>query len=132
MPPSSTVAGVFDSVFPIITTPDLGRLLGFYRDLLDGEVRYSFPPDGEPGYVSLAIGESAIGLGHDPALDPTAPAPQRFALWVYTPDCAAAVERLRTAGVTIVQEPEQQPWGEIVARVEDPDGNTVHIGQAPA
>jgi uncharacterized glyoxalase superfamily protein PhnB len=32
--------------------------------------------------------------------------------------------------VTIVEEPADQPWGERVARVVDPDGNLVLIGQA--
>jgi len=53
----------------------------------------------------------------------------RFSLWLYVDDCDATTERLRAAGVTIAQEPEDQPWGERVARVLDPDGNLVLIGQ---
>ena len=49
-------------------------------------------------------------------------------LWVYADDCDAAVERLRQAGVTITQEPTDQPSGERVARVRDPDGNEVIVG----
>jgi len=44
-------------------------------------------------------------------------------------DCDAAVERLRGGGATIVEEPVDQPWGERVARVLDPDGNLVLVGQ---
>ena len=40
-----------------------------------------------------------------------------------------SIERLREAGVEIVEEPADQPWGERVARVHDPDGNLVIIGQ---
>ena len=58
--------------------------------------------------------------------------PQRFSLWVYATDCDAAVERLRAAGSTIVAEPADQPWGERIGIVADPDGNTVMIGQRPA
>ncbi|MFC3739509.1 VOC family protein [Paractinoplanes deccanensis] len=47
---------MFDEVFPILTTPDLGRSLGFYRDLLGGKVTYQFPPEGEPAYAGLEIG----------------------------------------------------------------------------
>jgi lactoylglutathione lyase len=51
---------------------------------------------------------------------------------VYTDDCDAAVVRLRNGGVRIVEEPCDQPWGERVARVLDPDGNTVIIGSPPS
>jgi lactoylglutathione lyase len=120
---------MFTTVFPIITTADLGTALRFYRDLLGGRVRYEFPgPDGEPGYVALEIGTGHLGIGRDPGM--TAEASPRFSLWVYAEDCDAAVERLRAGGATIVGEPADQPWGERLARVLDPDGNTVLIGQA--
>jgi len=43
-----------------------------------------------------------------------------------------AVERLRAAGVAVTEEPTDQPWGERIARVLDPDGNEVIIGQKAA
>jgi lactoylglutathione lyase len=51
----------------------------------------------------------------------------RFSLWVYADDCDAAVARMRGASVTIVADPADQPWGERMARVLDPDGNLVHV-----
>lgn len=121
---------MFASAFPIISTPDLPRALGFYRDLLDGTVSYQFPPEGEPGYVGMEIGSSHLGLGHDPTGAGDA-GPQRFSLWVYVDDCDAAIERLRGGGVPIVEEPADQPWGERIARVHDPDGNMIIIGSPP-
>ena len=116
------------SLFPILVTRDLARTLGFYRDLLGATVTYEFPgPDGVPGYVGLQIGSSHLGIGRDPELTDGPSA--RFSLWAYVDDCDAAVDRLRAAGVTIVEEPADQPWGERVARVLDPDGNLVLIGQ---
>ena len=120
---------MFTTVFPIISTRDLRAALAFYRDLLGATVGYEFPgPDGQPGYVGLELGTAHLGLARDPAAgsDPGG----RITLWVYTDDCDAAVERLRSAGVRIVEEPVDQPWGERVARVADPDGNLVIIGQA--
>jgi uncharacterized glyoxalase superfamily protein PhnB len=35
---------------------------------------------------------------------------------------------MRHGGVRIISEPEDQPFGERVASVFDPDGYTVHIG----
>jgi lactoylglutathione lyase len=119
---------MFTTLFPIITTSRLQAALAFYRDLLGATVTYEFPgPDGEPGYVALELGTAHLGIGRDP--DATATPSPRFSLWVYAEDCDAAVERLRTAGVTIVEEPADQPWGERVARVLDPDDNLVLIGQ---
>jgi lactoylglutathione lyase len=121
----------FTTIFPIITTSDLRRALGFYRDLLGATVEYEFlGPDGEPGYVGLELGTAHLGIGRDPAV-PASPG-GRFSLWVYADDCDAAVEQLRAAGVTIVEEPADQPWGERVARVRDPDGNLVIVGQRAA
>jgi lactoylglutathione lyase len=115
-------------LFPIVTTTNLDAALGFYRDLLGGEVTYEFNgPDGEIGYVGMNLGTSHLGLGRDPEFsNPVGRGP--ISLWVYTDDCDRAVERLRVAGVTITEEPVDQPWGERVARVLDPDGNEVIIG----
>jgi lactoylglutathione lyase len=122
---------MFTTIFPIITTSKLRAALAFYRDLLGATVTYEFPgPDGEPGYVDLELGTAHLGIGRDPAA--TASPSPRFSLWVYAEDCDAAVERLRRAGVTIVEGPTDQPWGERVARVLDPDGNAVFIGQRVA
>jgi lactoylglutathione lyase len=119
---------VFEDAFPIIGTPDMDRALGFYRDLLEGVVEYQYPPDGEPGYVSLRLGGAQLGIGLAPGATP-GHGGQRFALWVYAENCDAAVERLRGAGVEVIEEPADQPWGERTARVLDPDGNEVIIGQ---
>ncbi len=116
-------------LFPIVSTQDMGRVLGFYRDLLGGRVEFEFSgPDGDPAYVGLDLGASHLGIGVSQT--PTGgPLPRPISLWLYTDDCDAAVERLRAAGVTIIEEPGEQPWGERVARVLDPDGNEVIIGQ---
>jgi lactoylglutathione lyase len=122
---------MFDSAFPIISTPDLPRALSFYRDLLDGTVSFQFPSDGAPEFVDIEIGSSHLGIGQDPA-SAAGPGQQRFALWVYAEDCDAAIERLRRGGAPIIEEPADQPWGERVARVHDPDGNMIIIGSLPA
>jgi uncharacterized glyoxalase superfamily protein PhnB len=119
---------MFTHLFPIITTRDMARALGFYRDLLEGNVTYEFPaPDGTTAYAGLDIGGSQLGIGADPEA-PDAGEGRAMSLWLYATDCDAAVERLRAAGVTVTAEPADQPWGERVARVLDPDGNEVIIG----
>jgi uncharacterized glyoxalase superfamily protein PhnB len=120
---------MFTSLFPILSTSDLERSLGFYRDLLGGVVSYQFPgPDGQPAYVGIDVGSSHLGIGRDPDAPAGPEGRQTFSLWVYADDCDAAVERLRAAGVEVMEEPTDQPWGERVARVRDPDGNEVIVG----
>jgi lactoylglutathione lyase len=119
---------MFNDAFPILLTPDLPRALGFYRDLLGGEIEFQFPPEGEPGYVGLNIGGGHLGIGRSPDAEAGA-GRQRFALWVYADSCDEAIERLRAAGTTVTEEPADQPWGERIARVLDPDGNEVIVGQ---
>jgi lactoylglutathione lyase len=116
---------MFDEIFPILTARDLSASLRFYRDLIGGTVDYQFPPEGEPAFVTLRIGSSTLGLGGQD--EPGDLTNDRITLWLYAADCDAAVGRLRDAGVPIVREPADQPWGERMAIVTDPDGNRVII-----
>ena len=109
------------------STRDVGRLLGFYQGLLDGEIGYRFPADGDPAFVTIRIGEDDLGIAAAEAA-PDRTGGQRFAMWIYADDYDAAIERIRAAGVAVVDEPADQPWGERMARVLDPDGNEVLIG----
>jgi lactoylglutathione lyase len=121
---------MFQEVFPILSVADLSRSRGFYRDLLGCEVTYRFPDDGEPVFVAVQLGPSSLGIGANP--DATERAGEQrpegghpFELCVYTEDCDAAIERLRGHGVPVLDEPADQPWGERLVRVADPDGNRV-------
>jgi len=119
-------------LFPILATRDLDLALGFYRDLLGGTVSFEFKgPDGSPAYVGLDVGGSHLGIGFE-ADAPDLPLPRPISLWVYVDDCDATVEKLRRSGVSILEDPTDQPWGERVARVVDPDGNEVVIGARAA
>jgi lactoylglutathione lyase len=50
-----------------------------------------------------------------------------FELGFVTPDVEGMIERLRQAGVPILLEPTEKPWGQKVAYVEDPDGHYIEI-----
>lgn len=117
---------MFQELFPIVATSDMERALAFYRDAMGAVPNYQFPADGEPQFVALALGPSTVGLARSDK--PVTAANDRISLWVYVSDCDVAVERLRAAGARIVAEPAEQPWGERIAIVADPDGNHVIIG----
>lgn len=120
---------MFSELFPIVRTRDMRLALAFYRDLLGGLVAFEYPgSDGAPLYVGLDVGGAHLGIGLD-ATAPDCAHPRPIALWVYAESCDRAVDRLSAAGVPVVERPADQPWGERVARVRDPDGNEVIIGQ---
>jgi lactoylglutathione lyase len=54
----------------------------------------------------------------------------RHELFVYVEDVDATVAALREAGVTIVREPADMPWGERLGFVADPEGNLVSLANA--
>ncbi len=75
---------------------------------------FEWPPD----FYSLELksgGSLAIAQVPDPVVG-------GFQLCVYTDNVDAAVASLRDSGVTVLQEPEDQPWNERMAYVADPDG----------
>lgn len=123
------------SLFPMLSVAELDRSLEFYRDALGGEQTYRFPPDGEAAFVVLRIGSSDIGLGAMVTTPPIHGRPLRPAsghrveLCVYVRDVDEAAEALRAIGAPLALEPVDQPWGERIAYVEDPDGNLVMLAR---
>jgi len=119
------------SLFPILLTRDLPRLVGFYETALDATVDYRFAGGDEDDYVSLRVGAASLGIGRDPGA-PDAAAGDRIALWLYVDDVDEVFARWTEAGGDAVQAPADMPWGERVAQVRDPDGNLVNLGAEPA
>ena len=108
--------------FPIVSVRDLPAVRRFYEQL--GFLQsYQYPPDGEPEFVTMERGDSSIGIGAGGAADG-----DRFGYWVYVDDVDATLAVMREAGAPVVAEPEDQPFGERVARTRDPDGNLVYLG----
>ena len=112
------------SAFAILEVPDLAAALAFYRDVVGGELRYAFPDETEPVYVSLQLGSSALGLGLTEHPDPVG----GMLLWIYVDDVDSATDAVRSAGFPVDEEPADQPWGERVSLVRDPFGTRVRFG----
>ncbi len=113
------------SLFPILLSRDLPRLVSFYEHALHARVAYRFGSADEDDYVALEAGGASLGIGRDPQVPPPA---DRIALWFYVDDVDAVYSRWMSAGGDTVQAPADMPWGERVAQVRDPDGNLVNLG----
>jgi lactoylglutathione lyase len=121
-------------IFPILYARNLPRSIWFYRDLLGMTESFRFPVEGEAAFVTLAWGGGSLGLGtYDvtpglEARDLRLPKEGRgFELCVYVPDVDAVVARLEAEGVRTLVAPMDQPWGERLAYVQDPEGNTIML-----
>jgi lactoylglutathione lyase len=56
----------------------------------------------------------------------------RGELFVYVADVDRTVDELREAGVGVLRQPTDMPWGERVAFVTDPEANLVTLAGAPS
>lgn len=121
--------------FPVIYSKDVEAEARFW-ELLGFERHFQLPSDGEAGYVGLrnvagaelavtsiewAVERYSLRLGDGP----------RFEMYVYVADLEETVSQLRDAGVQVLLDPEDMPWGERIATVADPEGNPVALCLEP-
>jgi len=119
--------------FPVTYASDVEAVASFW-ELLGFRRHVQLPPEGEPGYIGLVRdggGELAVTdrqwavdrYGLSPGTGP------RFEMYVYVGDLDAMIVRVTAAGVTVLREAEDMPWGERIATVIDPEGNPVALCQ---
>jgi catechol 2,3-dioxygenase-like lactoylglutathione lyase family enzyme len=117
-----------------VTTTDYARLLRFYTIGLGIEPT-QFWQNGQGHAAILNMGHATLEI-FDEAQAQTVDEIEvgqrvsgqfRFALQV--PDLQAALDRLLAHGVTLVHPPVLTPWGDLNARVQDPDGLQITLFQ---
>jgi predicted enzyme related to lactoylglutathione lyase len=108
---------------PVIVTPSLPLLLAFYKALLGAVEISRMPADGPAFYVGLQLGDAELGLVADGDADVTVP--QRILLNVNVADLG--VGHVEALGGRVLGPPNDMPWGQRVAHILDPDGNTVNL-----
>jgi predicted enzyme related to lactoylglutathione lyase len=84
-----------------------------------------------PGYALFATGGAELVLEQVDEDDPeSAGLVGRVAGFSFTvEDCVATCRKLVGLGVDVVGAPELEPWGGVLAFVEDPDGNVLTLVQ---
>jgi uncharacterized glyoxalase superfamily protein PhnB len=122
------------SAGPSFTVNDLQRSLAFYCDLLRFVLKERWEQDGVLRGVELVAGSVSFWL----AQDDWKKGRERVkgqGLRIYcstTQDVDTIADRLRSAGITLLEEPKDQPWGGRDFAVVDPDGFTISIASGGA
>jgi len=133
MPDSSTTTPILE-LRVSLTSADFERLLKFYRDGLGLEPAADW--SGDLGRaVLLEMGRGTVEIFDEQQAESVdrievgkrISGPVRLALRV--PDLQAAVDRLIAHGAVLVHPPVVTPWGDLNARVQDPDGLQVTLFQ---
>ena len=116
--------------------------VAFYRDTLGFEVRNDVGYGGMRWITVGPVGQPGTSVVlHPPVADPGVSDDERRtvlelmakgvygALTLATPNLDATFDALAAAGIDVVQEPADQPYGVRDCAVRDPSGNLVRINQ---
>ena|SRR5580692_8239267 len=106
---------------------DLDRSRRFYRDVLGLAIYREFGPADDPGVVFF-LGQGLLEVsGHGPALSGGP-----VMIWLQVRDVRAEHRRLAAAGVPVMREPVEEPWGLTEMWIEDPDGVRIVVVEVPS
>ncbi|HMF84377.1 MAG TPA: VOC family protein [Acidimicrobiia bacterium] len=107
----------------IISVDDVARTVAFYVDELGLELEHEMWGD-PPEHASLTAGATTL---HFEKRSPTKPATAYVTFYVDGVDELFADYRDR--GITILSEPEDQPWGGRIFMIDDLNGNMVMFAE---
>jgi lactoylglutathione lyase len=120
--------------YSIVYVPDVAATIEFYESAFGLTRR--FIADGnsygelDTGGTVLAFSEYSMADTHLPDgvvhHDPAGP-PAPFEIALVTDDVAGAFAHAVASGAMVVNPPAEQPWGQTVSRVRDPDGVLIEI-----
>ncbi|RZT84384.1 putative enzyme related to lactoylglutathione lyase [Pseudonocardia sediminis] len=116
----------------ILRPADPDASLAFYRDTLGLAISREFP-----GGTVFFLGNGFLEVSGRPSGAPDTPdgqvAPDAggLRLWLQVRDLDATHRELVDAGVTVLREPREEPWGLHEMWVADPDGTRIVFVQIP-
>jgi predicted enzyme related to lactoylglutathione lyase len=112
---------------PVIITPDLDRLLGFYAAVFAAVETSRMPAEGATFYMGLRIGDAELGLVADSEVQTGDP--QRILLSIDVENVDGLLDLVTANGGQVLGPPNDMPWGRRVAHIKDPDGNAINLTQ---
>lgn len=121
----------------VMLVADMATARHFYEDVLEQHVALDLGVNVayEGGFAlwqrdhahAIMQGKHAESAAVPPA--PSGAVSDDHELYFETDDLDAVWERLSTAGVRVLHPLVEQPWGQRVCRVYDPDGHIVEVGE---
>ena len=115
--------------YTILYVSDVKKTAEFYSKTFGFEVRFIAPGD---EYAELNSGTTTLSLAKSNLKDGFQAAdlkvkPFAIEIGFTTVDVPALVEKAVAAGATLVEEPKEKPWGQVVAYVRDLEGFLIEI-----
>jgi len=111
----------------LLRPADLDRSRRFYRDALGLAIYREFGSPADPGVVFF-LGSGFLEVSGRA----TAPSGSSVMIWLQVRDVRAEHGRLAAAGVRILREPAEEPWGLTEMWIQDPDGVRIVLVEVPA
>lgn len=105
---------------------DWERALRFYSETLGMPVEYQ---SSDMGWAEFDTGECHIAIERLPETDPESSelVGRYVGVTLSVPNIDATYAELRGRGVKFVGAPARQPWGGVLAHLEDSEGNTLTL-----
>ncbi|MDE0177330.1 MAG: VOC family protein [Gammaproteobacteria bacterium] len=120
-----------EELVPQLRTSDLERAIGFYTRKLGFALSFRY----QDFYAGVSCGDRMIHLklvdDPDPGIE-FVRSGQHLHIHLGVRDIHAAFRQVQEAGVKIVEEISERPWGMTEFVIEDPDGHTLYFGSASA
>jgi catechol 2,3-dioxygenase-like lactoylglutathione lyase family enzyme len=115
---------------PLIVVEDIKRSRHFYEYVLGQKVKFDFIENVQfEGDFSIHLKTHFSTLLGGEMLYPIINKANNGELYFESEQIEEAVYRLEQAGVEFVHPMREQPWGQRVARVYDPDGHIIEVGE---
>lgn len=117
-------------VSPLVVVEEMSRARHFYEQLLGQKVKFDFGPNvtfqGDFALHLRSHFQSLLGEGQK---YPVTGKANWGELYFETDELELIYQRLSDAGVEFIHAICEQPWGQRVMRLYDPDGHIVEIGE---
>ncbi len=114
----------------LLAVRDVARSRKFYEELLGQKVKFDFGRDvAFEGGFTIHLSSHFQELLGGAREHPLTARPHNMELYFEAEEVEGYARKLAEAGVEFVHPVQEQPWGQLVARIYDPDGHIVEIGE---